>query len=70
MGHVRRLVLTGLFQLAAFLLLVVYALLVVRSYYLRLILSTAAVADAIASVYFLLSISRERAAPGPVNIEG
>jgi hypothetical protein len=70
MGQVRRLVLTGVFQLAAFLFLVVYALLLVRSYYLRLTLFTAAVVDAVASVYFLLSISRERAAAGPVNVEG
>ena len=70
MGQVRRLVLTGLFQLAAFILLVVYALLFVRSYYLRLTLFTAAIVDAFASVYFLLAISREGASGGPVNVEG
>ena len=69
MGHVRRLVVTGLFQLVAFLLLVVYALLMVRSYYLRLALFVAAVVDTVASVYFLLASSIEGAAHRPVNLE-
>ncbi len=55
MASLRRLLITGLVQLAAFLALLYYAVVFVTAYYLRLALVTAALVDAATSVWYLLS---------------
>ena len=60
MGRLRRLVITGLLQLLAFVLLLYYAVVFVGSYYVRLALVTAALVDAATSVRYLISSMRQR----------
>ncbi len=60
MARLRRLLITGLIQLAAFLALLYYAVVFVTAYYLRLALVTAALVDAATSVWYLLSALSKR----------
>ncbi len=55
MARRRRLLITGLVQLTAFLALLYYGVVFVTGYYLRLALVTAALVDAATSVWYLLS---------------